>query len=277
MIKIVTDSVSDLPPEVAKDLSITVIPLNVHFGNETYKDRVELSADDFYQKLDSSPVLPTTSAPGPGIFASVFDELATKCTGILGIFLARNFSATYEAALQGMSLMKHKCQVELIDSRTALMAQGLLVIEAAQKALEGASLDELVGLVSETMPRIHMRSRLDTLKYLIKGGRVGRIQGWIGTMLKVVSINTLENGEVFSVFRVRTRAKATEWLYDYVAKFKGIKALAVEYGTNVAEAKALAQRISAVFPKVPIYLSQVSPVIGTHTGPGVLAVNVLEE
>ena len=146
MIKVVTDSVSDLPPEVVKDLGITVIPLNVHFGNETYKDRVELTADEFYQKLDSSPALPTTSAPSPGIFASVFDELAAKCTGILGIFLARNFSATYEAALQGISFMKNKCQVELIDSRTALMAQGLLVIEAAQKALEGASLNELVFL-----------------------------------------------------------------------------------------------------------------------------------
>jgi DegV family protein with EDD domain len=277
VIKIVTDSVSDLPPEVAKDLGITVIPMNVHFGGDTYKDRVELTADDFFKKLDSSPVLPTTSAPSPSVFAAVFDELAAKCTGILGIFLSRNFSAACEAALQGISLMKNKCQVEVVDSKMATMMEGLLVIEAAKKALDGASLNELVSLVSKTMPRIHMRSTLDTFKYLVKGGRVGKIQAWLGTMLKVCPINTIENGEAIPVARVRTRAKATEWLYEYVTKFKGINALAVEYGTNVAEAKALSQRIAAVFPKVPIYLSQVSPVFGTHTGSGVIVVSLFEE
>ncbi len=277
MIKIVTDSVSDLPPEVAKDLGITVVPMNVHFGTETYKDRVELTADNFYQKLDNSPVLPKTSAPGPSVFAGVFDELAAKCTGILGIFLARNFSATYDAALQGVSLMKNKCQVQLVDSKMAIMMEGMLAIETAKKALEGASLNELVSLVSKTMPRIHMRSTLDTFKYLVKGGRVGKAQAWMGTMLKVIPINTIRDGEVFPVARVRTRAKATEWLYEYVAEFKAIKALAVEYGTNIAEAKELAQRIANVFPTVPIYLSQISPVIGTHAGPGILAVTLLEE
>ena len=276
MIKIVTDSVSDLPPEVVKDLDITVVPMNVHFGKEAYKDGVEITAGEFYRKLENSTVLPKTSAPGPGVFADVFDELAEKCSGIMGIFLSHKFSAVYDAASQGKNLMKNKCPIELVDSRAAIMMEGMLVIEAAKKALEGVSLNELVNLVTNTIPRIHMRSAMNDFKYLVMGGRIGKIQALLGTMLKVNAINTIEDGVAAPVTRINTRAKAIEWLYEYVTSFKKIKAIAVEYGTNVAEAKELAQRMAAVFPKVPIYLSQVSPVIGTHAGPGVLSITVLE-
>jgi DegV family protein with EDD domain len=276
MIKIITDSVSDLPLKVVKDLDITVIPMNVHFGDKAYKDGVELSTEEFYKKLTNSPVLPKTSAPAPGEFAAVFDELAEKSTGILGIFLSHKFSAVYNAAFQGINLMKNKCPIELVDSKSAIMMEGMLVIEVAKKALEGTSLDELVSLVANTMPRIHMRSTLDDYKYLVMGGRIGKIQAWMGTMLQVNSINTINDGVAIPVARVRTRAKTAEWLYEYVTSFKEIEALAIEYGTNIDEAKGLARRIAPVFPEVPIYLSQVSPVIGTHTGPSVIAVTVLK-
>ena len=119
MVKLVTDSVSDIPPDMVKKLEITVIPLHVQFGNETYKDRVDLSSEDFYQRLERSSKLPSTSAPGPGIFAQVFDDLATKYSQILGVFVSRKLSATYDAALQGIKLMKRKCQVEVVDSTLA--------------------------------------------------------------------------------------------------------------------------------------------------------------
>jgi len=277
MIKVVTDSASDLPPDVAKDLEVTVVPLNVHFGSETYKDRVDLGAEEFYHKLENSPTLPKTSAPSPGLFAEVFDDLAAKGTGILGVFLSRKFSATYDAALQGVKLMKSKCQVELVDSTLAIMGEGLIVIEAAKKAMEGASLDDLVSMISKASSRMHVRATLDTLKYLARGGRVGKAQAWMGAMLKMNPILGIKNGEAFPFARVRTRAKAMQGLYEFVAKFDKVKALAVEYGANADEAKALAHRIASVFPKVPIYLSNVSPVIGTHTGPNVLTVTVMEE
>jgi len=277
MVKLVTDSVSDLPPEVAKDLEITVIPLNVQFGYETYKDRVDLTAEDFYHKLENSSTLPTTSAPGPGFFAEVFDDLAIKHSQILGVFLSRKLSATYDTAVQGVKLMKRKCQVEIVDSTLGIMGQGLLVMEAAKKALTGASLGELVGMISETIPRIHIRITLDTLEYLARGGRIGKVQALMGAMLKMNPILGIKDGVAFPFARVRSRAKATDWLCDFASKFNKVKALAVEYGTNVAEAKALAKRIASVFPKVPIYLSNVSPVIGTHAGPNILAVTVMEE
>ena len=277
MVKLVTDSVSDLPHEVAKDLGITVIPLNVQFGSNTYKDRVDLTAEDFYRKLENSSTLPTTSAPGPGLFAEVFDDLAVKHSQILGVFVSRKLSATYDAAVQGVKLMRRKCQVEVVDSTLGIMGQGLLVMEAAKRAIAGASLSELVGMISETVPRLHVRATLDTFKYLVRGGRIGKVQALMGSMLQVNPILGIKDGVASSFARVRSRAKATDWLCDFASKFNKVKALAVEYGTNTAEAEALAKRIASVFPKVPIYLSNVSPVIGTHTGPTILAVTVLEE
>ena len=277
MVKLVTDSVSDLPPTVAKDLDITVIPLNVHFGAETYKDGVELTAEEFYRKLENSSNLPKTSAPAPGLFAEVFDELAEKFNEILAVFLSRKLSATYDAALQGVKLMKRTCHVEVVDSALGIMGQGLLVIEAAKRAVAGASLNELVDMISKTIPRIHIRATFDDLKYLAMGGRIGKAQALLGSILKLNPILGMKNGEAFPFGRVRSRAKATDYLCEFAANFHKVKALAVEYGTNVAEAKALAKRIASMFPKVPLYISNVGPVIGTHTGPSILSVTVLEE
>ncbi len=277
MVKLVTDSVADLPPEVVKELEITVIPLNVHFGQETYRDRVDLGSDDFYQKLEHSSTFPSTSAPSPGLFAEVFDGLAIKCNQIMGVFVSRKLSATYDSAVQGVRLMKRKCQVEIVDSALGIMGQGLLVMEAAKKALSGANLSELADMVSKNIPRVHIRITLDTLEYLARGGRIGKVQALMGSVLRMNPILGIKDGVASPFARVRSRAKATDWLCDFASKFEKVKALAVEYGTNIAEAKALAERISSIFPKVPIYLSNVSPVIGTHTGPSVLSVTVMEE
>jgi DegV family protein with EDD domain len=276
VVKLVTDSVSDLPPEVVKDLEITVIPLHVHFGYETYKDRVDLSSEDFYHKLEHSSSFPSTSAPSPGLFAEVFDDLAMKCNQILGVFVSRKLSATYDAAVQGAKLMKRKCQVEIVDSALGIMGQGLLVMEAAKKALAGASISELVSMISGNIQRMHVRVSLDTLEYLARGGRIGKVQAFLGSMLRMNPIIGIKDGVAFPFARVRSRAQAVDWLCDFASKFEKVKALAVEYGTNAAEAKALAERIASMFPKVPMYISNVSPVIGTHTGPNVLSVTVME-
>jgi len=276
VVKLVTDSVSDLPPGVVKDLEITVIPLHVHFGYETYKDRVDLSSEGFYHKLEHGSTFPSTSAPSPGLFAEVFDDLAMKCNQILGVFVSRKLSATYDAAVQGAKLMKRKCQVEIVDSALGIMGQGLLVMEAAKKALAGASISELVSMISGNIQRMHVRVSLDTLEYLARGGRIGKVQAFLGSMLRMNPIIGIKDGVAFPFARVRSRAQAVDWLCDFASKFEKVKALAVEYGTNAAEAKALAERIASMFPKVPMYISNVSPVIGTHTGPNVLSVTVME-
>ena len=277
MVGLVTDSASDLSLEVAKDLKITVVPLHIQFGNETYRDRVDLSPEEFYNRLEHSSVLPSTAAPSPGMFAEVFDDLASKYSQILGVFVSRKLSATYDAALQGIKLMKTKCEVELVDSMSGIMGEGLLAIEAAKKAMDGANLKELVALISETIPRIHVRVTLDTLEYLARGGRIGRVQAFLGSMLKMNPIIGLKDGATFPATRVRSRAKATEWLFEFASKFGKVKSLAIEYGNNMAEAKAFAKRMASAFPKASIYMSNVSPVVGTHTGPTLLSLTVLEE
>jgi DegV family protein with EDD domain len=277
MVKIVTDSASDLPPQIAKDLGITVIPLNIHFGIETYKDGVDLTAEEFYRKLENSSTLPKTSTPSAGLFAEVFDKLAEETREILAVFISRKLSATHDAALQGIKLMKKKCQVEVIDSTLAIMGQGLLVIEAARKALAGVSMSEIIDMVVRTIPRIHIRATLDTLKYLVKGGRIGKAQGLLATILRINPILGIKDGEASPFARVRSRTKAIEWLYQFATSFSKVKALAVEYGTNMAEATTLAKRIASMFPETPLHMSNVNPVVGTHAGPSILSVTVMEE
>jgi DegV family protein with EDD domain len=276
MVKLVTDSASDVPAEVARELEISVIPLHIQFGRDTFRDRVDLTTEEFYDKLQHSSVLPSTAAPSPGIFAEVFDDLAAKHKEILGIFLSRKLSATYDAALQGIKLMKKKCRVEIADSMSGIMGEGLLVIEAAKKAITGAGLEELLELISKTIPKINVRVTLDTLEYLARGGRIGKVQALFGSMLKVNPILGLKDGVPFPIGRVRSRAKATEWLFEFASKLNRVKAIAVEYGTNVAEAKVFASRLSSLFPEAALYMSNVSPVIGTHTGPNLLSMTILE-
>jgi len=277
LVKLVTDSVSDLPPEVAQELDITVIPLIVNFGGNSYMDRVELTAEEFYKKLVTCTELPKTSAPAPGIFANTFDQLATKCNEIFCVFLSSKFSSTCESAAEGIKLMKNKARVEIMDSKLAIMGQGMLVIEAAKKAMAGAKLNDLVDMVSKSIPRVHTRVTLDTLKYLEMGGRIGKVQALLGSLLKMNPILGIKDGEAFPFTRVRSRQKANEWLYQFATKFNNVKGIAVEYGSNLAEARELARRIASVMPRVPIHISNVSPVIGTHTGPTVLSVSILEE
>jgi len=276
MVKVVTDSVSDLPSQVVKDLGITVIPLNVHFGDQTYRDGVDLTAEEFYHKLENSSTLPRTSTPSSGLVAKTFDMLAEKTDEILVVCLSRKFSATYDVSLQAMKLMKKRCQVKVVDSTVAIMGQGLLVMEAAKKALTGAKLSEVGDIVLENIPRIHIRATLDTLKYLVRGGRIGKAQALLGTMLRINPVLGIKGGEAFPFARPRSRAKAIEWLYRFATSFSKVRALAVEYGTSIAEANTLANRLSSIFPKIPLYISNVNPVIGTHAGPGILSVTVLE-
>jgi DegV family protein with EDD domain len=276
MVKVFTDSVSDLPNDVANEMGITIVPLYVHFGSEAYKDGVDLSAEEFYHKLEASSTLPTTSAPSPGLFAEFFDKLAEETDEIIGVLVAKKLSATYTAALQGIELMNRKCRVELVDSTLAIMGEGLLVIEAAKRARDGATLKELVDMISRTVSRTHVRVTLDTLRYLAMGGRIGKAQALLGSMLKMNPIIGVKNGDVLPFAKVRSREKANEWLYKFTANFSKVEALAIEYGTSLGEAKALADRIASIWPNVPIYMSRVSPVVGTHTGPGVLSVSVLE-
>ena len=274
-VKIVTDSVSDLPSGVANELGITVVPLNVRFGTEVYRDGIDLTTEQFYQKLVHSKTLPTTTVPSPLAFSEVYDKLAEETDEILAIIVTSKLSATYEVALQSVGLMKRKCRVEVTDSQCAVMSQGFMVIAAARAANAGASLDEVMKLTHRNIHRVDMRAAFDTLEYLKRGGRIGRAQAFLGSMLKTNPILGLKDGEVFPFARERSRAKAMDYLYNFAMSFAHIEEMAVEDAACPSDAELLVERLSTKFPKERIYRSKTTPVIGTHTGPGLLLVAIL--
>jgi DegV family protein with EDD domain len=274
-VKIVADSTSDLPSEVAKELGITIVSLYVHFGTDSYRNGVDLNTDQFYAKLVRTQTLPTTSVPSPGAFVKAYDKLAEETDEILAITISHKLSATYESAMQAVDQKKKKCRVEVIDSQWALMALGLLAIAAAKAANSGASLDEVVALTRKNIPRIDIRIAFDTLEYLRRGGRIGKAQAFFGSLLKVNPILTIKDGETYPAARERSRAKAIDYLYNFATSYSHIEEMAVEHATTPDEAEALVERINAKFPKKHIYRSKVSPVIGAHVGPRVMGVAVL--
>jgi len=275
-VKIVTDSLSDITGDLAQELGVTVVPLYVRFGEEVYRDRVEMTTDEFYHRLVHDAAFPTTTQPPPGDFVGVYNKLAKETDEILVIVVSSKLSGTYQSALQAKSMVEGKCRIEVIDSQTIVMGLGLIVISAAKAAEAGANLGELADLVHKAMPRSHAIMSFDTLKYLAKGGRIGKAQSFLGSILSVKPILTIRDGEVHPVTRVRSRAAGVDYLYNSAASYSHIEELAVEYATTPDEADDLVERLNSVFPKERIYRSTVSPVLGTHAGPHVLSVSVLE-
>ncbi len=275
-VKIVTDSLSDITSDIAKELGITVVPLTVFFGHESFLDRVTMTTDEFYHRLIHGTIWPTTTQPPPGTFAEVYNKLAKETDEILVVTLSKKLSGTSESALNAKKLTENKCRIEVIDSQTVAMGLGLIVIAAAKQARNGAKLNELSGFVRRAMLRSHFIAYFDTLKYLAKGGRIGKAQGLLGSLLSIKPILTVKDGEMAPLTRVRSLAAGMDYLYSFATGFPRIEELAVEYGTTPDEADKLVERLGPLFPKERIYRSTISPVLGTYGGPGAMAVTVLE-
>jgi DegV family protein with EDD domain len=276
VVKVVTDSCSDITPQLAQEFGITVAPLYVQFGDETYRDNVDLSTEEFYHKLETSKIHPATSTATPADFAKIFTKLAEETKEILTITLSQAFSATYAAALQGKTMVKKDCRIEVIDSKAGAGAQMLLVILATQMARAGANLEQIADWVRRAIPRVHIRMTFDTLEYLRKGGRIGKAQAFLGGLLKVNPVLGIKDGATFPIARSRNRAQAMDLMVNFVKGFNQLEALAIEDATTPDDLQTLAERLKDVVPPERIYRSKVSPVVGTHVGPHVLAVAVLE-
>ncbi|MFC1860886.1 DegV family protein [Chloroflexota bacterium] len=274
-LKIVTDSLGDISPDIIKELGITIIPLNITFGTESYRDGIDLTTEQFYEKLTHSKVLPKTTLPSLSTFIEVYDKLAEETDEILVITISQKLSATYEAALQSINQKKKRCRIEVIDSQQAIAAEGLLVIAAARAVKNGTSLDQVIELTRHNIPRLDVRIVFDTLEFLHRGGRIGKAKAFLGSVLKMNPILGIKDGEVYPFGRERSRAKAIEYLYNFAASFSHIDEMAVEDATTPDEADMLVERLGSIYPKERIYRSKVSPVIGAHVGPHVLGVSVL--
>jgi DegV family protein with EDD domain len=276
-VKIITDSLADISADLVKSLDITIIPIHVLFGTDSFRDGIDLSTEQFYSKLASSKTLPTTAVPALGTFIQIYEKVLKENDEILVLCVSHKLSATFETAAKAAEMIKQKCRVKVIDTLQIIMGEGLLVIQAAKAAKAGAKFDDLVKQVQNDMLRVESRMAFDTLEYLKRGGRIGAAQAFLGSILKINPILILRDGEVFPLSRERSRVKALDALYNFVLGYSDIEAIAVEDATTPADADVLTRRLECKYGDKPIYRSKVSAVIGAHVGPSVIAVSVLGE
>ena len=270
-IRVVTDSACDLPGPLIEALGIEIVPLTIRFGDQEFVDRVELSADEFWDRLEHSDTLPETAAPSPGAFETCFRDLAARgATGIVCINLSSHLSGTMQSAQVAAAAAVDACPVQVIDSQSASMGQGNLCLTAARRAADGDSLESIVAEVVDRRDRTKLFATLDTLEFLKKGGRVGNARALLGTMLSIKPIIELSSGVVEESAKVRTRSKALRVLAEKAAEEK-IEHLAVLHG-NAPDLEEFIDLLAPIFPRDEIITGLIGPVIGTHAGPRVIGV-----
>ena len=272
-IKIVTDSGADIPSKLIKSLGITVVPLGLSFGDKTYLDGVDLSSDEFYEKLINDGIMPKTSQPSVGQFIEVYKELKKSSDQILSIHISAKLSGTFNSATQAAAEEKLGDSIKIIDSKQASIALGFSVIAAAEAVAKGASLEEAASIAESTSDRTDTFILFDTLEYLVKGGRIGRANALIGGVLKIKPILTLDDGEIATKAKIRTLKKGIQSLQDLTEECGDLESAAVLYTTDPTEPNNLAGRIRNKFvTKSKPLVIRLSPAIGTHGGPGVIGV-----
>ncbi len=275
MAKIICDSTADITPELVKQYDITTIPLNIHFGSETYRDGIDLTTEQFYKKLVESEVHPKTSAPAPGLFVEAYKKLSKETDEILVITISGGISATVESALQAREMVGDICKIEVVDSLQTIGGEMLLVLKAAEAAKNGAKLAEINTMVRGTIPKVHPYMVFDTLEYLQKGGRIGKASAWLGGLLKYNPILTLKDGVIHPVTRARSRQQSIDVLVNLIKAIPKLEGLVIEDVTTPDELEVVSERLSEVYPKEKTYRSKVSPVIGVYVGPHVLAASAI--
>lgn len=271
-VRIITDSTADIPLDIAKELDIVVIPQYLIFGAKSYKDRIDITEDEFYDKLVHGKVQPTTSQPTPQDFINLFNDACKDADGIVAILISTKLSGTVNSAEQAKKAIKN-CHIEVIDSRLIAMGLGMVVIEAAKMAKAGKDIKTITKAVKDMCSHVKLLIAFDTLEYLARGGRIGKAKSLVGSLLNVKPLLSIKDGELVPVSQVRSRAKGKEKLLEFVESTKDLEELCVIHATTEPEARELAASIKAI-PPSKITVARLGPVVGNHTGPGVLAIAI---
>jgi len=262
---VVTDSTADLPDEWRERYDIEVVPLKVLFGEETFRDGVDMSNEQFFARLATSTKLPTTSAPSPGEFAQVYQRLAKDHDGCISIHIGAQLSATAEAARVGAQSVEG-FRVEVVDSETVTMPMAFLCKVAA----EAGSLDQATASVRQLIPGCRVLALLDTMRYIEMGGRVSRAQAMIGTLLDVKPMLLVKDREIKAVDRVRTRSRAIPRMIEFFESDMPVEYVGVMHAEAAEEAGRIAAGLRERHPDLEIPIGQIGCVLGTHTGPKAL-------
>ncbi len=274
-IRVVTDSACDLSATMAEERGVTIVPLSIRFGSEEFIDGSTLSTDEFWARCKASSVLPETSAPSPGAFQEAFVAAADAgYDGVLCVNLSSEVSATYQAAVAAAKGVADRIPVRVVDSRSLTMGLGLMALDVAELASTGATLDELEARVHALATRTQVYGVLDTLEHLEKGGRIGGAQKLLGSLLSIKPVVTLLDGRVEEESKQRTRGRSLRYLADKARNSPPISRLAVCNGaaTDVDEVLGM---LDGVPTDHPLVVTDLGPVVGTHTGPGTVGVCIV--
>jgi DegV family protein with EDD domain len=276
VIRVVTDSTADLPADVVESLGITVVPLLVLLGDEVYRDGIDLSSEEFFRRLALSHTLPTTSQPSVGDFLEAYSRLSAETGEIVSIHISARLSGTCGSAMEAARSMRGSSQIQVVDSLSTSMGLGFQVMAAARAARGGASLEEAVAAAHSVRRRHHWLALFETLEYLRRGGRIGRAQAFLGSVLNIKPLLTLRDGEAHPIARVRTRARALQEICHRALAHGAIEQIAIVHATSPADAEKLAQTVRGQLPEVPVFVGRLGPVIGVHSGPGAIGMVVVE-
>jgi DegV family protein with EDD domain len=275
-VKIVTDSTADLPPDVVDNLDITVIPLTIHLGPKNLRDGIDITPNDFVEQIGHADVPPTTSPPTLRQFSEVFAELVKGGNEIVAIHLSSKLSPTYRVAVRAATPLLGRSKIVVIDSQSITVGLGMLVTAAARAAKDGASLDDVVRLVRGMIPHVYIGFFVESLAFLEHGGRIGKAQSLLGTMLSIKPLLILEEGEIVALEKVRARAKAIEKLVEFVSEFTRVEKLVVLHGNTPDDVTALIEQVNLIVPNLDISVDHYGPVTAIHLGTDALGIVVYE-
>ena len=271
-IKIVTDSTSDISPELARTLNIEVVPVYVKIKDEVYRDGVDISGDRFYRKLVNSFVNPFTSPPAPADFFKMYSDCLKDAESIVSIHISARISDTYSSALKAKKLLKEKDRVEVIDSHFTSVGLALIVIAATKLVNAGENLANIVEETRGNINKIRLLGLVDTTKYLVANGQVNRALAAVTDIFRIKPLFTFKDGEVVRQSLARTYLKGLDNLSEFVETSPNIQDLAIAYSDMRPQAEELRKRLGSVFPEEKILLTQIGPGLGVHMGPGALVV-----
>ncbi len=266
-VKIITDSTSDISPELAMSLGIEVVPGYVRFGKEVYRDGVDINKLGFYKKLAGSPLHPETTEATPKDFAQIYSDCEHEADSIVSIHISSKISRMYDSAQKGKKMIKANCDIEVIDSHFASIGLGLIVVTAARLANAGESIVNIVTETKMAISRISMLGFFDTMKYVARGGRASKHVMELSSIFKIKPLLTFRDGEIVSEGIVRTKARGIERLYTFIKDALEIQDLSIAYSTDYDSAVALRQRLASVFSEQRVYVEQIGSALGAHCGP----------
>ncbi len=271
-VRIVTDSSNGIPPDIVDEYGITVVPIQIQFGTESFKEGVDLPYGEFYRRLEE-PVLPTTSQPAPGDFVNAYKSLVGECDEILSLHLSSKASGTCQSARLAAEMIDG-VEIAIVDTQTASMGTGLLTIAAAEAAKEGKSSEEIIDLVMRGAEGTHVFVALPTLKYLRRSGRVPQVQAWVVSLLSISPILTTHDGVVEAIERVRTFGASVRRMVELAAESCGgrAKRLVLMHANAPDEARALLDVIRSRISFERVYLSEMGGSMAVHGGAGMLGI-----